>query len=106
MRDVLDAITYLASDGVEQGVNDSLREPALLVLVHLNDLAPVSSDLGQVQALAKVDEVEDILLETRATEANGCTEEFGADSGVVTDGMRNFVNVGTCSLADGRQCVD
>ena len=56
--------TNLASDGVEQGINNVLREPPLLVLVHLHHLPPVGSDLRQVQTLTQVHQVQDILLET------------------------------------------
>lgn len=50
-------------DGVEQGGDNLANETLLLVLVHDHDLLPVSSDLGQVQLLRQVDQVEDILLE-------------------------------------------
>lgn len=35
---------------------------------HLDDCTPVLGDLGEVQRLGEVDQVEDILLETRSTE--------------------------------------
>lgn len=56
----------LAGDGVEEGGDDALTEAALLVLVHGDDLAPVVGDLGKVERLGEVDEVEDILLEARS----------------------------------------
>ena len=37
---------YLASDGVEESLDDTLGEACLLVLVHLHNLAPVCGDLG------------------------------------------------------------
>ena len=99
-------VTYLASDRVEQCVNDSLRETALLVLVQLNNLAPVRGNLWQVQALAEVYQVKDILLEARTTETNRGTQEFGADTRVIADSVCDLVNVGTSSLTDGRERVD
>ena len=53
----------LAGNSVEECVYNPLREPPLLVLIHLDHLAPVSRDFGQVQALAQVHKVENILLE-------------------------------------------
>ena len=64
---------------VEEGLDDLSRESVLLVLVlnvsiasrepsdsthHFNNSSPVFGDLGQVKGLGKVDQVEDILLET------------------------------------------
>lgn len=37
--------TNLAGNGVEKGVNNTLREPPLLVLVHFDNLPPVCSNL-------------------------------------------------------------
>lgn len=53
---------------VEEGLDDLSRESVLLVLVHLDNSSPVLGDLGQVKRLGQVDQVEDILLETRTTE--------------------------------------
>lgn len=36
----------LASDRVEEGINDFLSEPSFLVFIHINDLLPVRSNLG------------------------------------------------------------
>lgn len=98
--------TYLARDRIEQVVDDGPAEPALLVLVHLDDLAPVRGDLGQVEALGEVDEVEDVLLEARAAEADGGLEELGAHARVAADGVGDLVNVGAGGLADGGEGVD
>lgn len=59
-----------------------------------------------MQGLAEVDEVEDVLLEARATEADGCAQEFGADARVVADSVGDLVDVGTRRLADGGERVD
>lgn len=96
----------LASDGVEEGLDDLAREAVLLVLVHLDDGTPVFGDLGEVERLGKVDKVENVLLEARATESNGCLEELGADTGVLADGVGYLVNVGTGSLADSGKSID
>ncbi|MBG7606255.1 MAG: molybdopterin-dependent oxidoreductase [Actinobacteria bacterium] len=37
----------------------------------VNDLAPVFGDVGETEGFAKIDEVEDVLLETRSSEADG-----------------------------------
>ena len=92
--------THLPSDGVEERVDDRLGEAALLVLVHFHDLAPVRRDLGQVQALGEVDEVEDVLLEARAAEADRRAQELGPDARVEADGVRDLVDVRAGRLAD------
>jgi len=88
---------------------------------HLNNRSPVLGNLGQVQRLGQVDQVEDVLLETGTTESlpvstpsphdpclthNRCLQELGANSRVLADGVSDLVNGGTGSLADGRQSVD
>ena len=98
--------SHLAGNGIEKGVYDALGEAALLVIVHLNDLAPVRRDLGEMQALGEVDQVENILLEARSTKADGRLEELGADTRVTADGVRNLVDVRASRLADGRKRVD
>jgi len=91
------------------------------VLVHLDNSSPVLGDLGQVKGLGKVDQVEDILLETRSTETllirtaqlglsamtyDRGLQELGTHSRVLSDGESDFVNVGSGSLTDGGQGVD
>ena len=90
----------LAGDGVEERVDDGLREATLLVLVHLDDLAPVRRDLGQVQALAQIHEVEDILLEAAPAEPDRRAEELGADARVKANRVRDLVDVRARRLAD------
>jgi hypothetical protein len=96
----------LVGDGREEGLDDVARESLLLVLVHLDDAHPVASDLGKVERLGEVDEVEDVLLEARSSEPDGGLEELGTDSGVLADGVSDLVDVGSGSLADGGEGVD
>lgn len=97
---------YLSSDGVEQSVHDPLGEPVLLVLVHVDNLPPVRSYLREMKTLAEIHEIEDILLETRSTEPDTGSQEFGANARIEADGMGDFINVGTGGFTDGRQRVD
>ena len=76
------------------------------MLVHLDDLSPIRSNLRKVQALAQVHKVENILLEARTSKADGGLEELGPNASIVPDSMRDLVNVGSSSLANGRQGVD
>jgi hypothetical protein len=76
------------------------------VLVHLNNLSPIRSNLRKVQALAQIHKVKDILLEARASKADGSLEELGANTGIIANSMGDFVNVGSSSLANSRQGVD
>ena len=65
----------LAGDGVEEALDDPAGEAGPLVVVEEDDLGPVVGHLGQVEALADVDQVEDVLLEARATKADACLQE-------------------------------
>ena len=58
-----------------------------------------------MERLREVHQVEDILLETRTTEADGRAQEFGANTGIVPDSVRDFIDVGTCRLTDRGECV-
>ena len=60
---------------VEKALNDPPRKPVPLVVVQGDHLGPVVGHLGQVEALADVDQVEDVLLEARATKADACLQE-------------------------------
>jgi hypothetical protein len=97
---------YLICDGVEKGVDDAFREATLLVFVQGDDLAPICCHFGKVKTLGKVNEVENVFLETRATEPDRGPQKLGPDARVTADGMRDFLNVGARRLAYGRECVD
>lgn len=60
----------LAANGVEQRLDDLGGEARLLVLVDVDDLLPVGRNLGQVEALADVHQVQDVLLETAPAKTN------------------------------------
>ena len=96
----------LAGDSVEEALKDVVHESLLLVLVHDDDLLPVLGNLGEVEGLAKVHHVQDILLETAATKANAGLEELGADSGVKTDGVGDLVDISPRGLTEGTEGVD
>ena len=98
--------TNLASNSVEQGIHNLLRKSPLLVLVHLHHLPPVGSDLGQVEALTQVHQVQDVLLETRTTKPDGSLQEFRADTRIEADGVSDFVDVSTGGFADSREGVN
>lgn len=98
--------THLAGDSVEEGVNNALGEPALLVFVHLDDLTPISCDLGQMQALAEIHKVENVFLEAAATKADGGTEELGSNTRVAPDRVSHLVDVGASRFTDSGERVD
>ena len=58
---------------------DLLSEALFLVVVHDDDLVPVLGDIVEADRLAQVHKVEDVLLETRATEPRRRVEKFLAD---------------------------
>ena len=96
----------LAVDGVEERADDFLDEAAFLPVVEMDHLAPVFGDVGQVEGLAEIDEVEDVLLETRAAEADGGLEELRADARVHADGAADFIDIGAGGFAEGGNRVD
>ena len=96
----------LPGDGVEQGIHNLLRKPPLLVLVHLYHLPPIGSDLGQVQTLAQVHQVQDILLETRTTETDGGLQESRADARIVADSVCDFFYVCTSGFTNSGEGID
>ena len=97
-----------------------------MVIVHRDNGLPVVGDLLQVERLADVDEVEDVLLEARPAKAHGGLKELGSDSGILswkeknakvktrfTSGAHKFTNgpgdladVRAGDFADGRDGVD
>ncbi|KAG5461485.1 MAG: hypothetical protein BJ554DRAFT_6314 [Olpidium bornovanus] len=96
----------LGGDRREQAVDDAAHEAGLLVLVQQDDLVPVVGDLAQVELLGEVHEVEDVLLEARASEPDRGLEEAAPDAGVQAAGVGHLVDVRARRLADGRQGVD
>jgi thiol-disulfide isomerase/thioredoxin len=77
-----------------------------VVLAKVDDLFPVVSDFGEAVALADVDEVEDVFLEARATEADVGIEEFRANVGVFPNSVGDFVHVRAGGLAEGGHGID
>lgn len=65
----------LAGDGIKHGLHNALTETRFLVLVHVDNLLPIRRHLGQIERFAYVHQVENILLETAATETNGSLNE-------------------------------
>jgi hypothetical protein len=98
--------TNLAGNGLEKGVNNPLRESSLLILIHFDNLPPVCGDLGKMETLREINQVKDILLEAASTETNRCFQEFGTNTGIVTDSIRNFIDVGTSGFANSGKGVD
>jgi hypothetical protein len=64
-----------------------------LVLVHLDNGAPVLGDLGEVERLGKVDEVENVLLEARTAKALVTCQPVSVSEpsrALTTDALRNL----------------
>jgi hypothetical protein len=96
----------LANQGVVEALDDTVGEAVTGVLVHLDDLAPVLSDLGETHGLGKVDEVENILLEAAAPETDTSHQELVTNTGVNTDGLGDLIDISTSLLTDGGDGVD
>jgi hypothetical protein len=94
-------LSYLVCDGVEECVNDALRESTFLVFVKSDDLAPISCHFGKVKTLRKVNEVENVFLETRATKPDRGPQKIRSHPRVTADSVRDFLNVRACRFAYG-----
>mmetsp|Transcript_21324 Transcript_21324/g.41372 ORF Transcript_21324/g.41372 Transcript_21324/m.41372 type:complete len:260 (-) Transcript_21324:400-1179(-) len=89
----------LAGDGVEHASDHLARETQLLVVVDLHDLVPVLRDLLEPEALAEVDEVQDVFLEARSSETDGCVQETLPDASILAYGPANLLDIGPGGLA-------
>lgn len=79
----------LATDGVEQRLDNFSGESGLLILVHVNDLLPVCRHFRKVEALAYVNQIQDVLLETAPAETDKLkTIQYFARSGLSTPQFR------------------
>ena len=88
----------LAGDRVEECVDDLLGESLLLVVVDVDHVFPVGGDLVQVQLLANVDQVEDVLLKAGAAEPD---RGLRFEEGIITnfsDGQNLNINLINISL--------
>jgi hypothetical protein len=97
---------FLVRDGVEQGGNDVANESLLLVLVHNNNLVPVSGNLGKMELFRKVDKVKNVLLEARTTKTNRRLQKLGSDTAITTASICDLINISSSSLAKSREGID
>jgi hypothetical protein len=88
-------------DRIEHCLDNSLREPPLLVVVHHDDLLPVGSDLAKAEVFAKVNKIQYVFLETAAAKADRCLQELRSDSRIGTDRSRHLIDIGARCLAKG-----
>lgn len=95
----------LVRHGVEERLDHFRGEPGLLVLVHVYHLLPVRRYFREVQTLADINEVQDVLLKTGPAKADRGLEELGPDSGIPTHRTCYFGYICSSSLADSRQRV-
>mmetsp|Transcript_54691 Transcript_54691/g.132810 ORF Transcript_54691/g.132810 Transcript_54691/m.132810 type:complete len:249 (-) Transcript_54691:435-1181(-) len=96
----------LTGNGVEHGRHDLHRKTLLLEVVHGNDLTPVLGTFVKTVRLAQVDQVQDVLLETRTSKPDGGHQEPFADTVVHTDGTADFRDVCTGRLTQRRDGVN
>ena len=59
-----------------------------------------------METIRKIYEIENIFLETRATESDRSAQKFGPNSRVFSDRMSDFLDVGSRRLANGGQRID
>ena len=77
-----------------------------MILVQGDNLMPICRHFWEMETLRKIYEVENIFLETRATESDRSAQKFGSNSRVLSDRMSDFLNVGSRRLANGGQRID
>lgn len=97
---------YFVGNCVEERVNDTLREAPLLMLVHGDNLAPICRNFRKVETFRKINEIENIFLETGATESDRSAQKFRPNSRVFSDGVSDFLDVGSGRLANGGKRID
>ncbi|TKW51028.1 hypothetical protein CTA1_9768 [Colletotrichum tanaceti] len=100
-----DGHLFAAQVAVE-GAVDLLGEALALVLVDVEDAHPVVGDGVEVEGARHVGEVEDVLLEARAAEADAGVEELLAQAAVGADALADLLDVGAQFLAEGADAVD
>mmetsp|Transcript_14966 Transcript_14966/g.22773 ORF Transcript_14966/g.22773 Transcript_14966/m.22773 type:complete len:237 (+) Transcript_14966:225-935(+) len=96
----------LVRHGVEQAGNELGAKSLLLVLVHVHHLLPILGTSWQPLGFADINQIQNVLLEAGAAEADGGIQELGADPRVGTDGARDLCHICTCLLAEQRDGVD
>ena len=96
----------LAVERVEEALDDAVGEALLLIVVDAQHLQPVVGALGELERLAHIDQVVDVLLEAAAAEAHARLQELGANARVGAYGLRHLLDVGAARLANGRYRVD
>mmetsp|Transcript_222 Transcript_222/g.312 ORF Transcript_222/g.312 Transcript_222/m.312 type:complete len:339 (-) Transcript_222:385-1401(-) len=96
----------LSCDSVEHFGNDLLRESLLLVVVHEDDLVPVSGTLIQSISFAQVYKIKNILLEARPSKTDGGIQEFTSDTSILSDRTANFADISSGGFTEGRNGID
>ena len=96
----------LVGEGIEHLLEEARNYALLLIFVHLDDAHPVFGGSMKAEGLAKIDEVQDVLLEAAAAEAGPGLQELGADALVSADDPGDFVHVGASGFAEAGDGVD
>eukprot|EP00756_Hemistasia_phaeocysticola_P016216 Hpha_TRINITY_DN15462_c0_g9::TRINITY_DN15462_c0_g9_i1::g.175677::m.175677 len=96
----------LAADGVEHSLDHFLRKAATLVVVDFDHAQPVPRDLLESHGGGEVHQVQNVLLEARASETDRRLQKLRPDAGVTPDRPGNLVNVGSGGLTHGGDGVD
>jgi hypothetical protein len=97
---------FLTSDGIEHFRNHLFREALLLVIVHENDLIPVSGALIETICFAEVDQVEDILLEAGSSESDGRVKKAVSNTCIHTNSPGDFGNISSSGFTESGDGVD
>src|SRR5690606_41985253 len=77
-----------------------------LMVIHQDNLLPIIGYLIQIIGAGNIHKVEYIFLETRASKANRCFEEFWTYPAIHSNRASHLVDIGTCFFAKLRYRID
>ena len=96
----------LPRHGAEQLLHHQPGNSMLLPGVQRHHALPVIRDLRQAEMPTEIHQIEDVLLETAATETGPGVEEFRANATVGADGPSHLAHICPTGFAEGGNGVD
>lgn len=85
---------------------DGLGKATFLPLVDIHHALPIGGDFGERMVLAKVNQRQQIFLETGPTETNGSLEELWADARIRSHHRSDFRHFGAGLLTKCRERIN
>src|SRR5690606_21043784 len=79
---------------IEQSLYHTTAETVLLVVIHHDNLLPVSRNFRQTKMFAEVNQVQYILLKAGAAITNPGLEKLGPDTTIPANGKSHLIHIG------------